>query len=161
MIARVDGLAVSSDPLWWPAMNFGQFRCDHPLGEYELEFPRAEFVRHMEPSYEQCVAELRVDDALVPGQSSPLEDAGYPSLHDLPDHPAAFFEAVSVYLWDALFGEFLPWPPSATARFIVNSIEAVSTSSAVVCVRGRGYHAVLGRTQPVEPGAAAEGASTA
>jgi hypothetical protein len=142
MTARVDGEVVAADTLWWPAMNFGQFRRPAPVGAYELEFPRAEFVTRLDRAYRQCVAELRADDALVPEPSpSPLRDAGYPPLAELPDHPAALREAVRVFLWADLFGAALPHPPSAAARFMVNSVEAVSASPAVVVVRGRGYHA--------------------
>jgi hypothetical protein len=144
MIARVDGEVVATDALWWPAMNFDQFRWGHPLGDYELEVPRDEFVGRLGPAYRQCVADLRADDLLVPGHRSPLSDAGYPPLDELPAHPAAFFEAVRVYLWDDLFAAFLPCPPGA-GRFMVNSIDAVSASPSVVVVSGRGYHAGPGR----------------
>jgi hypothetical protein len=140
MIARVDGEVVAADGLWWPAMNFDQFRWDHPLGEYELELPRAEFVERLGPAYRQFATELRADDLLVPGQESPLRSADYPPLDALPDHPAAFVEAVQVYLWQDLLAAFLPCPPGA-GRFMVNSIDAVSASPSVVVVRGRGYHA--------------------
>jgi|SRR5579864_5299756 len=156
MIARVDGAVVPADALWWPAMNFDQFRWDYPLGGYELELPRAAFVERLGAAYQWCAAELRADDALVPDQSpSPLRDAGYPPLAELPDHPAAFSEAVRVYLWDDLFAAFLPCPPGA-GRFMVNSIDAVSASPAVVVIRGRGYHAGPGLAQPAEPSAAAD-----
>lgn len=160
MIARVDGEVVAADALWWPAMNFDQFRWDHPLGAYELELPRAVFVERLGPACRQCAAELRADDALVPGQSpSPLGEAGYPPLAELPDHPAAFFEAVQVYLWEDLFAAFLPCPPGA-GRFMVNSIDAVSASPTVVVVRGRGYHAGPGLARQAEPSAAADRGGT-
>lgn len=140
MIARVDGEVVAPDGLWWPAMNYNQFRWPEPLGEYELELPRATFVERLGAAYRQCAAELQADDALVPDQSpSALRDAVYPPLDVLPDHPAAFFEAVRVYLWDELLAAFLPSPPGA-GQFMVNSIDAVSASPSVVLVRGRGYH---------------------
>jgi hypothetical protein len=123
-------------------MNFGQFRWPACVGVYELEFPRVEFIERLGPAYRQCVAELRADDALVPGQSpSPLRDAGYPPLGELPDHTTALLEAVAVYLWDDLFELALPFPPSGAAKFMVNSVDAVSASLSVVVVRGRGYHA--------------------
>ncbi len=150
MIARVDGEVVAPDGLWWPAMNYNQFRWPEPLGGYELELPRAEFVGREDPLYRQCVAELRADELLVPGQRSPLSDAGYPPLDELPAHPAAFFEAVRVYLWDDLFAAFLPCPRGA-GRFMVNSIDAVSASPSVVVVRGRGYHAGPALTSRTEP----------
>jgi hypothetical protein len=145
VIARVDGRVVAPDALWWPAMNFGQFRWPAPVGAYELELPMAEFIELLDGAYRKCVAELQADDALVPDQSpSPLRDAGYPRLADLPDHPAALLEAVAVFLWDDLFGALMPFLPSPGARFMVNSVEAVSVSSPVVVIRGRGYHAAPG-----------------
>jgi hypothetical protein len=140
MIARVDGEIIVPDGLWWPAMNYNQFRWPEPLGMYELELERAEFVGRLSTAYRQCVAELRADDLLVPDQDSPLKSAGYPPLDELPDSPAAFFEAVQVYLWDHLFAAFLPCPPGA-GRFMLNSIDAVCASTSVVVVCGRGYHA--------------------
>ncbi len=158
MIARVDGEVVAPDGLWWPAMNYNQFRWPEPLGGYELELPRAEFVGRLGPAYRQCVDELRADDLLVPGQEFPLKDAGYPPLDELPAHPAAFFEAVRVYLWDDLFAAFLTCPPGA-GRFMVNSIDAVFASPLVVVVRGRGYHAGPALTRQAEPGAAPDPAT--
>jgi hypothetical protein len=141
MIARVDGEIVLADTLWWPAMNFDQFRWDYPLGEYELELPRGAFVERLGKAYQRYVTELQADDALVPHQlQSPLREAGYPPLAELPDHPAALFEAVRVYLSDDLFAAFLPRPPGA-GRFMVNSIDAVWASPSVVVVFGCGYHA--------------------
>jgi hypothetical protein len=151
MIARVDGEAVAPDALWWPAMNFDQFRWDHPPSGYELELRRAAVVERLGAAYRQCAAELRADDALVPDQSpTPLRDAGYPPLAELPDLPAAFFEAVRVYLWEDLFAAFLPCPPGA-GRFMANSIDVVSALPAVVVVRGRGYHAGPGLARQAEP----------
>jgi hypothetical protein len=49
MVARVDGEVVSPDALWWPEMNFDQFRWPGRVGEYELEIPRAEFVERLGP----------------------------------------------------------------------------------------------------------------
>jgi hypothetical protein len=144
MIARVDGKVVVAEALRWPAMNFDQFRWNYPLGGYELELPRAAFFDRLGAAYRQCAAELRADDALVPAQSpSPLRDTGYPPLADLPDHPAALFEAVQVYPWEDLFAASLPCPPGA-GRFMINSVDAVSASAAVVVVVGRGYHAGAG-----------------
>jgi hypothetical protein len=154
MLARVDGELVAPNALWWPAMNFDQFRWDHPLGDYELELPMAAFVERLGPAYRQCVADLRADDLLVPIQQSPLKIADYPPLHLLPEHTTAFFEAVRLYLWDDLFTEFLPCPPGA-GRFMVNSIDAVSASASMVVVRGRGYHAGPGLARQAEPGATA------
>ena len=145
MLARVDGQVVAADALWWPAMNFGQFRWDALIGAYELEFRRSEFVRRMELAYRQCIGELQADDALVPDQlPSPLREANYPPLAQLVDRPAAFREAVAVFLWHDLLGEFIPRPLSAASRFMVNSIDSVSASAAVVAVRGRGYHGAPG-----------------
>jgi len=159
MIARVDGEVVAADTLWWPALNFDQFRWDHPPGGYELALPRAEFGGRLGPAYRRCVDELRADDLIVPGQRSPLRTAGYPPLDELPDHPAALFEAVRVYLWDDLFAAFLPCPPGA-GRFMVNSIDAVSASPSVVVVQGRGYHAGPALARHAEPGAAADRGGT-
>lgn len=151
MIARVDGEVVAVEGLWWPAMNYNQFRWDYPLGGYELELSQAEFVERLSPAYRRCVAELRADDLLVPNQeSSPLKSADYPPLDTLPDHPDAFLEAMRVYLWDELFAAFLSCPPEA-GQFMVNSIDAVSASKSVVIVRGRGYHAGPGLTKQAEP----------
>ncbi len=150
MIARVDGEVVAPEGLWWPAMNYNQFRWPEPLGSYELELPRAEFVGRIGPAYRQCVAELRADDLLVPDQEFPLKDAGYPPLDELPDHPAAFFEAARVFLWDDLFAAFLPCSPGA-GRFMLNSIDAVSASHSVVVVQGRGYHAGPGLQRHATP----------
>jgi hypothetical protein len=143
MIARVDGEVVPPSSLWWPELNFDQFRWPGRVDDYELEIARADFVDRLAIVYQQCVAELRADDKLVPGGHSPLTNADYPSLDKLPDHPAAFFEAVRVYLWNNLFAAFLPGPAEA-GRFMVNSIDSVSASSAVVVVRGRGYHGAPG-----------------
>ncbi len=141
MIARVDGKIVSPDTLWWPTMNFGQFRWEHPIGNYELELPWVEFAEHLEDSYHRCTAELKADDLLVPNQSPCLlRDSGYPPFADLPNHPAALLEALRVYLWDNLFITFLPCPPGEGC-FMVNSIDGVLASSSVVIVQGRGYHA--------------------
>jgi hypothetical protein len=158
MIALVDGEVVAPDTLWWPVMNYNQFHWDHPLGEYELELLRAEYVERLTPAYRQCVTELRADDLLVPDQESPLKSADYPLLDALPDYPAAFFEAMRVYLWDDLFAAFLPCPPGA-GRFMVNSIDTVSATPSVVVVRGRGYHAGPGLQRQAEPHAAPDAAT--
>lgn len=148
MIARVDGEVVSPEMLWWPEMNFDQFRWPGRIGAYELEIPSTVFVEGLKPAYQQCAAELRADDLHGTDPESPLTAAAYPSLEELLHYPAALFEAVGVYLWSDLLGKFLVFRPQA-ARFMVNSIEAVSASSSVVVVRGRGYHGA--------PGFAAEG----
>lgn len=140
MIARVDGRVVAPEALWWPAMNYNQFRWDFPLGTYNLELPRATFVERLLSAYCQCVTELRADDLLVPDQQSPLKSADYPALELLPEHPDAFFEAVHVYLWEDLFAQFLPCPPGS-GFFMINSIDSVCANASMVEVRGRGYHA--------------------
>jgi len=96
------------------------------------------------------VAELRADDLIDPDDTSPLRAAGYPPLKTLPDYPAALLEAVRVYLWDDLLTAFLP-RQSSSARFMVNSVDAVSASPAGVLVRGRGYHAGPGVPGHAEP----------
>lgn len=144
LIARINGEVVSPSSLWRSEFNFGQFRWPAPIGEYEIEIPQAEFIERLDPAYRQCVAELQADDELVPDQPSfPLRDAGYPPLAALPDYPAALAEAVTVYLLGALLDSFLPFSP-AQARFMVNSVESVSTSPAAVVVRGRGYFGAPG-----------------
>jgi hypothetical protein len=152
MIARVDRAMVPIDVLWWPAMNFGQFRWDHPIGVYELELSRAVFVERLGTAYQNCAAELQADDALVRHQEpSPLRDAGYPALAELPEHEAAFLEVVRVYLWDDVLTNFLPCPPAA-GRFMVNSIDTVWASPSMVAISGRGYHAGPALTRHAEPG---------
>ena len=141
MLARVDGNAVSPDALWWPAMNFDQFRWDAPIGRYELEFARPEFVQRLTAAYEQCVRELREDDSLIPEEASLLREAGYPPLNALLEHPAARFEVFNVYLYEDVFEAFIPHPMSAAAQFMINSVDEVSAVRETVALRGRGYHA--------------------
>lgn len=150
MIARVDGDVVSLEGLWWPALNYGQFRWPERLGSYELEIPRAEFIERLGSAYRQCVLELRADDLIEPDQQFPLKAAGYPSLDVLPDHAAALLETIQTFLWDDLFAEFLPCPPGA-GRFMLNSIDAVTARTLMIVVSGRGYHsgpALDGKTEP-------------
>ena len=139
MIARMDGEVVSPDVLWWPEMNFNQFRWPGRIGVYELEIPQSLFIERLGPAYQQCVSELRDDDLHGADPASPLTAADYPPLDELPDHPAALFEAVRVYLWDDLLRAFLTFR-SPAARFMVNSIEAVSAPRAAVLICGRGYY---------------------
>ncbi len=147
MVARVDGVAVPAEVLWWPEMNFDQFRWPGRVGSYELEVPRSEFNVQFGPSYRRCVAELGADDSLGQDGESPLSIAGYPPLEELPAHPAALVEAVRVYLWDDLFAAFVSFVPSA-AGFMMNSIDDVSVSANVVVIRGRGYHGAQGFALP-------------
>ena len=140
VVASMDGTVTPIDALWWPAMNFGQFRWDHRLGNYEIRIPKSLFVEKLETRYQQCVAELRTDDAAVGEESdSPFRDADYPPLTDLPTYPAAFNEAIRFYMWDDLFEVFLACSPGP-GRFMVNSIDTVTTSPNIVVVQGRGYH---------------------
>jgi hypothetical protein len=147
LIVRVDGELVAPAELWWPAMNFGQSRRDAPAGEYEIELPRSEFVSRLRTVYLQRVAELRVDDLLVPEEASRIGLAGYPPLELLPDHPDALLEAVQVYLAPDLFMAFLPGPPTG-ARFMVNSVDSVASTPTVVVLRGGGYHGEPGFARP-------------
>src|SRR5215467_13969108 len=104
MLVRVDDNPVAPDTLWWPAMNFNQFRWDGSIGRYELELPRAVFVQRLAGAYAQCVRELQEDDRLVPDQeASPLRDAGYPSLDEVLDNAGARFELIEVYMYEDVF----------------------------------------------------------
>ena len=144
LIARINGEVVSPDLLWSPEFNFGQFRWSAPIGEYEIEIPQTDFIERLDPAYRKCIAELQADDELVPDQPSfPLRDAGYPPLAALLDYPAALAEVVAAYLLRELLDSFLPFSPTQ-ARFMVNSVESVSTSPAAVVVRGRGYFGAPG-----------------
>ena len=80
MRAIVDGNQIDPNALWWPAMNFGQFRWDAPIGHYELELPRPEFVHRLATAYVKCACELRKDDDQFPEEASFLHDLGYPTL---------------------------------------------------------------------------------
>jgi hypothetical protein len=140
VIARVDGKVVSPEVLWWPAMNYDQFRWDYRLGGYELELPRAEFVKRLEPPYQECVAELRADDLIEPEWDTQLRNSGYPPLEVLMTFPETFCRVVKVFLWDEVFAVFLPCPEGA-GKFMVNSIDEAWASPSLVFVRGRGYHA--------------------
>mgnify|MGYP006290694643 CR=1 FL=1 len=143
MVARVDGVDVSVDVLWWRELNFNQFRWPGRVGTYELEIPRSDFLERLGPAYRECVAELQPDDPSAGDPESPLSIAGYPPLEELQAHPPALVEAVSGYLSDDLLAAFVPFVPSA-AKFMVNSIDDVSASSTVVVIRGRGYHGAPG-----------------
>lgn len=138
MNVKIDGRLVSADQLWYPDMNFGQFRWDAPIGTYELEIPRKDFVVRMAPEYAELVAELQGGGEL-PHDASALRDAHCPALEALPDHTEALLEALAVYLWETLLWKFLG-PPSPNAGFMVNSIGHALASENAVVVRGRGYH---------------------
>lgn len=141
MIASVDGRPMPPEALWWPAMNFGQFRWDGTVGHYKLDVPRAEFVERLGDAYARLVEELRFDDRLVPDQKpTPLRQAGYPPLDAVLDDAAARVELLDVFLWDDFLGEFVPYRRSRASRFMINSIEEVEASPTSVVVRGRGYH---------------------
>ncbi|QOV90215.1 hypothetical protein [Humisphaera borealis] len=141
MLAKVEDNPVAPDALWWPAMNFDQFRWDGTIGRYELRIPRADFVQRLSGVYAQCVRELQEDDRLVADQQrSPLRDAGYPSLETVLDNAETTFELVEVFIYENVFEAFLPHPPSAKARFMINSVDEVASTSESVLIRGRGYH---------------------
>lgn len=144
MLAKIEGDAVPAEALWWPAMNFGQFRWEAPLGQYELELPRVELVERLAATYEQCVRELKEDDRRIPEEASRLRDLGYPPLDALLDNPAACLEVLGEYLVEDLLAAFIPHPPSEAARFMINSVDEVSARADVVVVRGRGYHGAPG-----------------
>ena len=148
MLAKVDDNPVAADALWWPAMNFDQFRWDGSIGRYELTVPRSGFVERLSGTYTQCVRELQDDDRLVPGQRSPLRDAGYPSLDVVLDNPEARFELVEVFIYEDVFEAFLPHPFSAEARFMINSVDEVVSNQESVMIRGRGYHGAPGPRSP-------------
>ena len=142
MLAKVDGNPISPAALWWPAMNFDQFRCDGIVGHYELEIPRAMFVERLAVAYARCVKELIEDDRRFRAhETSPLRDAGYPPLDVVLDDAAARFQLLNVHMYEDVFEAFLPHPPSASARFMINSVDHVESSPESVVVRGRGYHA--------------------
>jgi hypothetical protein len=141
MLAKVDDSPVAPAALWWPAMNFDQFRWDGSIGRYELVLSRADFLQRLAGTYEQCVRDLMDDDQMVPDQdASPLRDAGYPPLDVLLDNAAARFELVKVFLYDEVFASFLPHSPSTAARFMINSVDEVAATPELVVIRGRGYH---------------------
>jgi hypothetical protein len=138
---KVDDIPVAPDALWWPAMNFDQFRWDGTEGRYALEFVRDVFVRRLADAYAQCVRELREDDRSVPDQDpSPLRAAGYPALDVVLEDADARFELVRVYLYEDIFTSFLPGTPSDGAIFMINSVDEVASSPQSVIIRGRGYH---------------------
>jgi hypothetical protein len=113
MLAKVDGNHVEPGVLWWPEINFDQFRWDRAIGMYELEFPRTDFVQRLAGIYAQCVHELREDDRLVPDQSpSPLRDAGYPPLDAVLDNAEARKELIAVFLYEEVFEAFLSHRPA-------------------------------------------------
>lgn len=154
MFAKVGDNPAVPDTLWWPAMSFNQFRWDGTIGRYELELPRADFVQRLGGAYSQCVRELKEDDQLVADQEpSPLRDAGYPSLDAVLDNAEARFELVEMFMYREVFEAFLPHPPSAAARFMINSVEEVAASRESVVIRGRGYYG--------KPGFAKSGVSVA
>jgi len=144
MLAKVDDNPVPPDALWWPAMNFDQFRWGGTIGRYELAIPRADFVERLGGAYAQCVRELQDDDRLVPGQRSPLRNAGYPSLDAVLDNHEARFELVEVFIYEDVFQAFLPHPFSAEARFMINSVDEVVSTQGSMVIRGRGYHGAPG-----------------
>ncbi len=139
MIARVDGQPVPPHTLGWPAMNFGQFRWDAPLGSYVLEIPREAFVERLHAAYERYAAELRADDLHDPDGVPHLREIGYPPLGVVLDHPRQFEELVRVFLYEDVFAAFLP-PPSPAATFLLNSVDSATVSAELVVIRGRGYH---------------------
>lgn len=144
MRIRVDGDIVAPETIWWPEMNFGQFRWAARIGAYELELPRAEVERCLRHVYQQCVAELKEDDRVAGADDrSALREAGYPPLAKLFAAPAAFEEVIRVHLYTDLFEAVLP-PVTTDARFMINSIESVSVSPEVLLIRGRGYYAAPG-----------------
>jgi hypothetical protein len=141
MLAKVDDRPVALDALWWPGMNFGQYRWEGSIGRYQLEVERAVFVERLAEMYGQCVRELRGDDSLVREQEpSPLRDRGYPPLDTVLEDAAARFELFSVYLYEKVFEAFVPYPPSGAAIFMINSIDAVELRADALVICGRGYH---------------------
>lgn len=138
MNVKIDGRLVPADQLWYPDMNFGHFRWDAPVGTYELEIPRKDFVVRMASEYAELVVELQRGGESSCGASA-LRDANFPALEALPDHTEALLEALDVYLWETLLWKYLG-SPSPNAGFMVNSIEHASASENAVVVRGRGYH---------------------
>jgi hypothetical protein len=120
-------------------MNFGQFRWQGSIGEFELLIPRDEFVRSLAEPYNCCINELRQDDKNAPDEICDLKAAGYPPFEELLDNKKALREAIGVYLWEEVLAEFVPFV-AESARFMINSIESVVMSDGQVSVRGRGYH---------------------
>ena len=144
MIARIDGVAVPLGALCWPDMNFGQFGRAAPLGEYELTIPHKVFVDGMAAEYADLVVELCDDDLLDPEAHTPyVREIGYPPPNVALDHPRQAYELLRVFLYPAVFGLFLPCG-SASARFMMNSVDAVEVTPSAVVIRGRGYHRTPG-----------------
>lgn len=151
LLVRIDGQPVEPETLWWPAMNFGQFRWEAPLGRYELALARSELAKRLAKAYATCVGELQVDDLRFPEEGSPLRDAGYPPLDTLLDHPAASLDVLGGYLREELLAAFLPTPPTEEARFMVNSIDQIRSVDPIgsagsepakparIVLHGRGY----------------------
>jgi len=151
MLVQIDGKHDDADSLWWPAMNFNQFRWDYPLGSYELLIPRNELIFRLKASYQKCVDELRVDDILCPDERpAPMGEIGYPPLEILMEHPAEFTDAIQCYLWDHLLEAFIPWPPK-NPKFMINSIDRASVLPTDVVIRGRGYFVGSKSSPTIDP----------
>ena len=141
MLTKVDDKLVAPDVLWWPAMNFNQFRWRGTLGRYGLVLPRADFIQRLSDAYARCVGELREDEQLNHDQdNSPLRDIEYPSLDAVLDDAEALFELVRAFIYEDVFEAFLSHPPSNEARFMINSVDEVWANEDGVRIEGRGYH---------------------
>jgi len=149
MLAKVDDHPVAPEALWWPAMNFNQFRWNGSIGRYELVLPRADFVERLSAAHAQCMRDLQKDDRIAADpEPSPLRDVGYPSLNQVLNNAEARFELIEVFLYRDVFESFLPHLPSRAASFMINSVEDVAASPDSVVIRGRGYHGGPGFSEP-------------
>lgn len=145
MLATIDDKPASTGALWWPAMNFGQFRSNGSVGNYVLELPRAALVERLTDAYAQCVSELQEDDRRITAQEpSALRNTGYAPLNVILDNAAARLELIQTYLYQGVLEAFIPPATSAGARFMINSVDEVAAQPGWVILRGRGYHAAPG-----------------
>jgi hypothetical protein len=143
MRVTIGDAPADASSMWYPSMNFGQFRWPGVVGKYELMIPSDVFVGGLADAYEQCIHELQIDDEFDLGEAGPLRLAGYPTLIAVLKDETALLDVLANFLWHEFLASFIPISPQ-DAKFMINSIDHAKSREPYVLIQGRGYHGAPG-----------------
>jgi hypothetical protein len=136
----INGQAVSLDRLWQPAMSLSSSKSAGRLMSYRLAIDQASVLPKLAAAYDECVQELKRDDA-VTGNTDFFGKAGYPPLDVLLAQPELLSEVVSTYFQDEIFSALSLSKPEKTSgpSYAVDGVNSVYLLDNELVLEGECY----------------------
>ena len=137
------GAEAGSSLVGFDDLNIAQARsAGGPLEDYEITVSRAEFMKAIEPAYNEWLETQKDDDARH-GDSIPniFEQLGYPPLAEFSEHPAEFSEFVIYLAPLSTMETILPSFPWSNGRldWVIVSIDGVELTDSTLRLTGKAY----------------------